>query len=367
MDAPSRNRPSLEIKTDYAGPVETHLRPIQPSTPGYDVSMRQHERAMVERLDSRGGLSRSLSPVAEQSMSARVNLLTMESPMRSRTPVFPPTAPNTPMLASPSTHRRQSMAQEARSILLSGMSPSQASSVGAVANRKLSAPAEVIQKQQRPTMALLDPGMLHAWGHVYLGDLTKADVLVAPAALRRLSGTEQPDSAGERNGHSDRIAIRARVRPKGRERKPFLIERSLDMSVLRAVVTSAATPVRSPRRQAVAPLSPDTVSSPRLPASPLAASRRRSSVTSSSPLSSRASHQQRGGSREMPIHLPYARTYLPALAALMLSGHVKTGDTIDLPMPHPEAWTQTVAYSYTGRGELTEAIKQNILHLGGAV
>lgn len=51
----------------------------------------------------------------------------------------------------------------------------------------------------------------------------------------------------------------------------------------------------------------------------------------------------------------------------MLSGHVKTGDTIDLPMPHPEAWTQTVAYSYTGRGELTEAIKQNILHLGGTV
>lgn len=51
----------------------------------------------------------------------------------------------------------------------------------------------------------------------------------------------------------------------------------------------------------------------------------------------------------------------------MLSGHVKTGDTIDLPMPHPEAWAQTVSYSYTGKGELTEAMKQNILHLGGTV
>lgn len=49
----------------------------------------------------------------------------------------------------------------------------------------------------------------------------------------------------------------------------------------------------------------------------------------------------------------------------MLSGHVRTGDIIDLPMPHPEAWTQTVAYVYTGSGELTEAMKQNILHLGG--
>lgn len=65
--------------------------------------------------------------------------------------------------------------------------------------------------------------------------------------------------------------------------------------------------------------------------------------------------------------LPYARYYLPALAALMLSGHVRTGDTIDLPMPHPEAWTQTVAYVYTGSGEATEAMKQNILHLGGRV
>lgn len=67
------------------------------------------------------------------------------------------------------------------------------------------------------------------------------------------------------------------------------------------------------------------------------------------------------------LDLPYAQTYLPALAVLMLSGHVRTGDTIDLPMPHPEAWTPTVAYAYTGRGELTEAMKQNILHLGGTV
>lgn len=186
-------------------------------------------------------------------------------------------------------------------MLLSGMSPSQASNVGAVANRKLSALSEAIQRQQSPTMARLDPSMLHACGHVYLGDFTKADVLVAPSALRRLSGPEQPDSASERNGHSERIAIRARVRPKGRERKPFLIQRSLDMNVLRAMQTSPVTPVRSPYRQSVAPLSPDNVSSPRLPVSPLASGRRRSSVTSSSPLSSRASHQQRSGSREVPI------------------------------------------------------------------
>lgn len=49
----------------------------------------------------------------------------------------------------------------------------------------------------------------------------------------------------------------------------------------------------------------------------------------------------------------------------MYSGHVRTGDSIDLPMPHPEAWSQTLAYVYTGSGELTEAVRRNVVHLGG--
>jgi hypothetical protein len=53
------------------------------------------------------------------------------------------------------------------------------------------------------------------------------------------------------------------------------------------------------------------------------------------------------------------------LAALMLSGHVKQGDLIDLPLPHPEAWPQTVAYVYTGQCDLTAAIRENINYLGG--
>lgn len=51
----------------------------------------------------------------------------------------------------------------------------------------------------------------------------------------------------------------------------------------------------------------------------------------------------------------------------MLSGHLRTGDSMDLPMPHPGAWAQTLAYVYTGSGEVTEAVKQNVLHLGGKV
>jgi hypothetical protein len=65
--------------------------------------------------------------------------------------------------------------------------------------------------------------------------------------------------------------------------------------------------------------------------------------------------------------ITYARIHLPVLAALMLSGHIRKGDIVDLPMPHPEVWPQTVAYIYTGQAELTASMKQNILYLGGKV
>lgn len=65
--------------------------------------------------------------------------------------------------------------------------------------------------------------------------------------------------------------------------------------------------------------------------------------------------------------ITYARINLPVLAALMVSGHIRKGDIVDLPMPHPEVWPQTVAHVYTGQVELTEAIKENILYLGGRV
>lgn len=64
----------------------------------------------------------------------------------------------------------------------------------------------------------------------------------------------------------------------------------------------------------------------------------------------------------------YACAYLPVIAALVYSGHIKDPrDVIDLPMPHPEDWTRTVTYVYTGEGELTDKIRENILYLGGKI
>ncbi len=65
--------------------------------------------------------------------------------------------------------------------------------------------------------------------------------------------------------------------------------------------------------------------------------------------------------------MAYARAYFPVLAALIYSGHIEPRDIVDLPIPHPTPWFQTVAYVYTGQGELTDAIRDNILYLGGKV
>jgi hypothetical protein len=53
----------------------------------------------------------------------------------------------------------------------------------------------------------------------------------------------------------------------------------------------------------------------------------------------------------------------------MLSGHVKKGDTMDLPVPSPESWSDTIAYIYMGnnmgREAVTTCMRDNILHLWG--
>jgi hypothetical protein len=49
----------------------------------------------------------------------------------------------------------------------------------------------------------------------------------------------------------------------------------------------------------------------------------------------------------------------------MLSGHVRKADTIDLPVPNPEAWRDMIMYIYTGKGEITAGMEDNILFLGG--
>lgn len=65
------------------------------------------------------------------------------------------------------------------------------------------------------------------------------------------------------------------------------------------------------------------------------------------------------------IDIEYALHYLPVLAALMLSGHIRKGDTIDFPIPYPESWKETVTYIYTGAKSPSPAVRENISYLAG--
>jgi hypothetical protein len=55
------------------------------------------------------------------------------------------------------------------------------------------------------------------------------------------------------------------------------------------------------------------------------------------------------------------------LAALLLSGYVRKGDKIDLPVPQPECWLDVMNYIYTGKGVLTASMRANVLFLAGEV
>lgn len=357
MDTQTRSRPSLEVRTDYTDiladglthdafrthrtplPVPSPLTakplpsPMQPSTPlGFDVGMRHHERAMVESLDGRGRqgslcgdrpAGAHLSPIAEQSMAARVGSLTMASPSYAKSSSrLPSTAPNTPSNAQPQQQQNQGglqrlMVDETRSMLLSGMTVSQANHVGTVANRRLSAPNDVLQKSRRQSLALIQPDMLQAWGHVYFNEPAKADVFVASTALRRPSCAAPADGGSSSDGNC--VVIRARIRPRNKDRKPFLIARSFDLGQLRTTLPSTPSTPISGRRQSGVPISPDDLSTvartPTTPLTPLTprlgpGQQRRSSLAAAGLRVS--GHQSKSHPKEMPVRkFEILEGYLP--------------------------------------------------------
>ncbi|KAK0657712.1 hypothetical protein B0T16DRAFT_67459 [Cercophora newfieldiana] len=353
------------------GPYSPSLRspsfpsPLYPRSPGYDHSMRRHERAMVDSFDPRArrasqdGRSphRSLSPIAEANWHRRRSSF-ITSPATPHAP-----AP-TPVTGPPVSHglslwrpRNQTLAAETRSILLAGtpqaaqtLSPSPAS------ERRRSLPPRMPSGRRS---SLQERQQLQAWGKVFLGDTTEASCFVSAVSVRRpsepSSGGEAPTptAPGKQAEPGNQVTIRAKIWPFDQTRKPYVIKRVFDMDELRATIQ-------------LPPSSPNPTD-PRKPSNDLRAdSPSRSRRFSSEPGASVSSVGTPANTA--PIHIRYACAYLPVLAALIYSGHVKDPrDIIDLPMPHPQVWKRTVAYVYTGQGELTDAIKQNILYLGGKV
>ncbi|KAI0426488.1 hypothetical protein F5Y09DRAFT_318748 [Xylaria sp. FL1042] len=213
--------------------------------------------------------------------------------------------------------------------------------------------------------------------HEDYGNIKTADVFVIARSIRRNTSPDgenaRPfwESESPKTKIPQRLTLRAIIRPKAPGRKTFLIQRNLNIDELRATAS-----VKSPdTTHQIASLSRATRKPLPVPAKWLSNSRRPS--TGISPPQAERPSQITSHSTDydklihdpkiVPLHLYYTMSALPALAVLLTSGHVRSGDVIYLPVPHAESWPQTVYYIYTGQGELTTAIRENIIYLGGKV
>jgi len=244
---------------------------MYPRSPGYDHSMRRHERAMVDSLDARGrhgsqdarNAYRSLSPIAEANWNRHRSSFAL-SPASPHAPAPTPISSNPrtvthglPISPNPVTHglpiyrpRNQTLAAETRSILLAGAPPAaQTNAPGTASERRQSLPPSLTSFRRNSQQERQE---LQAWGHVFFGNGSEANCFVSAVSLRRSSesssGEETPGSPSKGAKAGNRVTIRARVRPCALGRKPFLITRAFDMDELRATIpqpppsTSAAAP-----------------------------------------------------------------------------------------------------------------------------
>ncbi|KAH9438334.1 hypothetical protein MCOR02_001969 [Pyricularia oryzae] len=159
-----------------------------------------------------------------------------------------------------------------------------------------------------------------------------------------------------------KVTINATVFPRVGQRSPFRMSREFNLKKVHDMIPG---PARRPSVTSV-PSSPET---PRRTSTLI--ERKLSSVVVRPAVVRRSFAGDFDDSANVPpntrpISWPHARLCLPILASLMLSGQLRDGDRIEIPMPHPEAWPQTWAYLCTADGgEVHESMKQNILYLGG--
>ncbi|KAI1464398.1 uncharacterized protein F4812DRAFT_443279 [Daldinia caldariorum] len=362
--------------------------PVHPAS--YDGSMRRQDRALVNSLDQRAVPSLNsalLTPVEEYSPSplvARLEKISILPPMSIANNPLAPAPPEAPL-------RRRS--------LMSLDGPASMRAQHQVRNHSYSS-MEYLTSPNSPrwdaTMRLRN--QLRNWGHVYLGNSKMADAFIIARSLRqhnchsptsppfaKLPPLPPPTAAAAGGGAppNKRLTVRAIIRPQSQDRPAFLIQRNFDIEELRATIPDPP-PAHAPAMKGVSdgPRSPagfmsrkngvpaSTAPPPSLLLLSLSSSQsrpRRSSVAGRSDASALDLESLIRDGKAIPMHLPYARAYLPVVAALLVSGHICEGDVVYLPMPHAEAWPATVRYVYTGQGELTEAVRENILYLAGKV
>ncbi|KAF4978954.1 hypothetical protein FZEAL_4751 [Fusarium zealandicum] len=358
-----RARMAFKSPAWSASPLSPRSLPLPGLQESRDEHMRQHDKRTVDRLESRSREDPklesslhnvSLRPIAELALPTPSTLPAQRSPLSA-----PPFVP--------SIYRRPTIVEETRSMLLHEADQHAARAY----DRRQSAPAGVLQA--RAVQLARQREHLRRRGFVGSYRPRDTELLVMPVELRRLSTMPPRSDTGPPSPYPVDGRLTSRVVVHSRGRKPLILTRTFDLDELRATLPrrDAMEHVDQTRSASVATLQPPSTTTTR-PRSPGFTNERRHSYGALPGLdTTRSSAVERRGSRQglspVPIHLEYARAYLPVVAAIILSELVRPGDTIELPLPHPRAWEDTVGYVYTGRVALTEPIRQNILYLGGKV
>ncbi|KAH7180664.1 hypothetical protein DER46DRAFT_492187 [Fusarium sp. MPI-SDFR-AT-0072] len=349
-------------------PLSPHSRTLPQLREPEDNDMKQDDDTKVDQLEPRkrdlpkleSGLRNvSLRPIAP---------LSLPSPGPSTLPSRSP--PHSAPLLAPPIFQRPTLVDETRSMLLQESGAERGSESPHVDyERRQSAPGGPLHAR---AMHLARQREHHRRRWIAASYRpSEPEIFVLPVQLRRLSQLSSSDAEASSPYPSERrLTTRVAVHSPGR--KSIILTRTFDLDELRATlpVVSPLERYKENRRASVVALQPPSVSS--RASSPGISRERRHSHGALARVDAKHSPAfERRGSRQgcspVAIHLSYARTYLPVLAAVILSEHVRPGATVELPLPHPHAWGDTVAHVDTGRVTLTEPIKQNILYLGGSV
>ncbi|KAK3388136.1 hypothetical protein B0T20DRAFT_110263 [Sordaria brevicollis] len=330
--------------------------PLHPSTPGLDQGMRRHERAMLDSFDQRRPSQvrrdsvQLLPPIPEQSPPLRDRPYNAHSPpptLAARTRnhlLYGALDPHlSPVSTSAGMGRRQSMP--------TGLSSALPTSIPTAA---LPSPLKAVGKQN---------GIGRRKAQELYGKRIFECCFVKAVDLRKFSESSATGEGAtpqdvEMNEIGDKIKYSAEAwspdKPQG-----SLFSKYFSLTELRELIPQDP---------------PELLEAPRHTADNL--NPRRSSLVT--PKERRMDKEQRRLSTPMlpvhlwtemalPVHYHLARYFFPLIALYMNSKRVQPGDIVEVPMPHPKAWYQTFRYACTDQGELTDAIKENITHLGGRV
>ncbi|KAM0305432.1 hypothetical protein HYE67_008644 [Fusarium culmorum] len=294
-------------------------------------------------------------PIAELALPSPSTLPSRRSPLSA--PLF-----------APHVFQRPTLAEETRSMLLHAPgSDSRRNSVFLDHERRQSAPGGPLHTRAMQIARQRD--QLHRRRLAGSYRPREPEILVQPTELRRLSMLPSSDTGPPSPYPVDgRLTTRVVVHSPGK--KSLVLTRTFDLDELRATLPPVSPVEQTDRRASVACLQPPANIS-RSPSPGYPRDRRSSYGAIPRASHSRSPPGERRLSRQslppVAIRLDYARRYLPVLAAVILSELVQPGDMVEVPLPHPRAWEDTVTHVYTGRNPLTEPIRQNILYLGGSV